>query len=188
MKRNRRRSLAVFPGSFDPMTNGHLDIVDRGLAVFDRLRMAILLNPEKQPLFSVEERVAIIREAYRGNPRVEVDTFSGLLVDYAQRVGASVIIRGIRAISDFEYEFQMALMNRRLNPRIETVFMMPAESYSYVSSRLVKEVFQLGGRVSDLVPAVVLRRLREKYGTPVRPGRRARVKQGARVKQRRRNG
>jgi pantetheine-phosphate adenylyltransferase len=166
-KRRPDGSLAVFPGSFDPITNGHLDIVDRGLAVFDRVRMAILMNPEKQPLFSVEERVAIIREAYRGNPRVDVDTFSGLLVDYAERVGASVIIRGIRAISDFEYEFQMALMNRRLNPQIETVFMMPAESYSYVSSRLVKEVFQLGGRVSDLVPPVVERRLSEKYGTPL---------------------
>jgi len=161
-------SLAVFPGSFDPITNGHLDIVDRGLSLFDRVRMAILVNPEKQPLFSVEERLALIREAYRGNSRVEVDTFSGLLVDYAERVGASVILRGIRAISDFEYEFQMALMNRRLDPQIETVFMMPAESYSYVSSRLVKEVFQLGGRVSDLVPPVVERRLSEKYGTPIR--------------------
>jgi pantetheine-phosphate adenylyltransferase len=167
-KRRRTGSLAVFPGSFDPITNGHLDIVGRGLRVFDRVRMAILVNPEKQPLFSVEERVAIIREAYRGNPRVEVDTFSGLLVDYAERVGASVIIRGLRAISDFEYEFQMALMNRRLNPQIETVFMMPAESYTYVSSRLVKEVFQLGGRVSDLVPPVVERRLCEKHGTPAR--------------------
>ena len=166
--RPREGSLAVFPGSFDPITNGHLDIVDRGLRLFDRVRMAILVNPDKQPLFTVEERVAIIREAYRGNPRIEVDTFSGLLVDYAQRVGASVIIRGIRAISDFEYEFQMALMNRRLNPQIETVFMMPAESYSYVSSRLVKEVFQLGGRVTDVVPPVVERRLSDKYGTPVR--------------------
>ncbi|HEX9185783.1 MAG TPA: pantetheine-phosphate adenylyltransferase [Vicinamibacteria bacterium] len=169
MKRKRPLgSLAVFPGSFDPITNGHLDIVDRGLGVFDRVRMAILMNPEKRPLFSVEERVALIREAYRGNSRVEVDTFSGLLVDYARRVGASVIIRGIRAISDFEYEFQMALMNRRLDPRIETVFMMPAESYSYVSSRLVKEVFQLGGRVTDLVPPIVEKRLSEKYGTPIR--------------------
>ena len=171
MTKRRQGSLAVFPGSFDPITNGHLDIVDRGLAVFDRVRLAILMNPEKQPLFSVEERVALIREAYRGNPRVEVDTFSGLLVDYAEKVGASVIIRGIRAISDFEYEFQMALMNRRLNPQIETVFMMPAESYSYVSSRLVKEVFQLGGRVSDLVPPVVEKRLSEKCGTPLKPGR-----------------
>ena len=173
MKRKRPNgSLAVFPGSFDPITNGHLDIVDRGLAVFDRVRMAILMNPEKRPLFSVEERVALIREAYRGNPRVEVDTFSGLLVDYARRVGASVIIRGIRAISDFEYEFQMALMNRRLDPRIETVFMMPAESYSYVSSRLVKEVFQLGGRVTELVPPIVEKRLSEKYGAPIKAARR----------------
>jgi pantetheine-phosphate adenylyltransferase len=171
MKRRRPEgSLAVFPGSFDPITNGHLDVVDRALRVFDRVRMAILVNPDKQPLFSVDERVEIIREAYRGCARVEVDTFTGLLVDYAQRVGASVIIRGIRAISDFEYEFQMALMNRRLNPRIETVFMMPAESYSYVSSRLVKEVFQLGGRVTDVVPPVVERRLSEKYGGPQRRG------------------
>ena len=159
----RTRALAVFPGSFDPVTNGHLDIVRRGLAVFGGVRLAILLNSEKKPLFSVEERLEILREAFRGNPRVELDTFSGLLVDYARQVGASVILRGIRAISDFDYEFQMALMNRRLDPRIETVFMMPAESYTYVSSRLVKEVFQLGGRVSDLVPPVVERRLREKY-------------------------
>jgi pantetheine-phosphate adenylyltransferase len=177
VKRKRPRgSLAVFPGSFDPITNGHLDIVDRGLAVFDRVRMAILMNPEKQALFSVEERIALIREAYRGNTRVEVDSFSGLLVDYAEAVGASVIIRGIRAISDFEYEFQMALMNRRLNPQIETVFMMPAESYSYVSSRLVKEVFQLGGRVRELVPPVVEKRLSEKYGTPLPARRRRRAK------------
>jgi pantetheine-phosphate adenylyltransferase len=145
------------------VTNGHLDIVRRGLAVFGRVRLAILVNSEKQPLFTVAERLEILREAFRGNARVELDTFSGLLVDYARRVGASVILRGIRALSDFDYEFQMALMNRRLDPRIETVFMMPAESYTYVSSRLVKEVFQLGGRVSDLVPPVVERRLREKY-------------------------
>jgi len=168
-KPSDRQSLAVFPGSFDPITNGHLDIVERGLNVFDRLRLAILVNPEKKPLFSIEERVGLIRETYADNPRVEVDTFSGLLVDYAERVGATVIIRGIRAISDFEYEFQMALMNRRLNPSIETVFMMPAESYSYVSSRLVKEVFQLGGRVSELVPPAVERRLCEEYGDPDKP-------------------
>ena len=169
-----RGGLAVFPGSFDPVTNGHLDIVERGLAVFDRVRLAILLNSEKTPLFSVEERLAILREAFRASPRVELDTFSGLLVDYARRVGASVIIRGLRAISDFEYEFQMALMNRRLDPRIETVFMMPAESYTYVSSRLVKEVFQLGGRVSELVPPVVERQLREKYGRSAKQGSAAR--------------
>jgi pantetheine-phosphate adenylyltransferase len=160
--KRQRRSLAVFPGSFDPITNGHLDIIERGLSLFDDLLVAILMNSEKRALFTVDERVDIIRKACRGKRRVRVDTFSGLLVDYAERVGASVILRGIRAISDFEYEFQMALMNRRLDPRIETVFMMPAESYSYVSSRLVKEVFQLGGRVRDLVPAVVEQRLREK--------------------------
>jgi len=175
-KPSRRGSLAVFPGSFDPITNGHLDIVHRGLSLFDRVRMAILVNLEKRPLFTVEERVAIIRETSRGDPRVEVDTFSGLLVDYAERVGARVILRGIRAISDFEFEFQMALMNRRLNPRIETVFMMPAESYSYVSSRLVKEVFQLGGRIQGLVPPVVEKRLHEKYGTPIPPRRTPRLR------------
>jgi pantetheine-phosphate adenylyltransferase len=169
MERARRGTLAVFPGSFDPITYGHLDIVDRALHVFDRIRMAVLVNPDKQPLFTVEERVQLIRETTRRRRHVEVDTFSGLLVDYAQRVGASVIVRGLRAISDFEFEFQMALMNRRLNPRIETVFMMPAESYSYVSSRLVKEVFQLGGRITDLVPKVVERRLHDKYGAPLRP-------------------
>jgi pantetheine-phosphate adenylyltransferase len=168
-KPSHRQSLAVFPGSFDPITNGHLDIVERGLNVFDRVRLAILVNPEKEPLFSIEERVGLIRETYADNPRVEVDTFSGLLVDYAEKVGAAVIIRGIRAISDFEYEFQMALMNRRLNASIETVFMMPAESYSYVSSRLVKEVFQLGGRVSDLVPPAVEQRLCEEFGNPGEP-------------------
>jgi pantetheine-phosphate adenylyltransferase len=168
-KPSHRQSLAVFPGSFDPITNGHLDIVTRGLNVFDRVRLAILVNPDKKPLFSIDERLRLIRQTYADNPRVEVDTFSGLLVDYAEKVGATVIIRGIRAISDFEYEFQMALMNRRLNPSIETVFMMPAESYSYVSSRLVKEVFQLGGRVSDLVPPAVERRLCEEYGDPAEP-------------------
>ncbi len=162
---NRRRdAVAIFPGSFDPITNGHLDLVTRGLSIFREVLIAILVNPDKRPLFTVEERVEIIRKVVRSR-RVRVTTFSGLLVDYAEEVGASVIIRGLRAISDFEYEFQMALMNRRLDPRIETVFMMPAESYSYVSSRLVKEVFQLGGRVTDLVPPVVERRLREKYGT-----------------------
>jgi pantetheine-phosphate adenylyltransferase len=170
----RTRALAVFPGSFDPVTNGHLDIVRRGLAVFGRVRLAILVNAEKQPLFSVEERLEILREAFRGHRRVELDTFSGLLVDYARKAGASVILRGIRALSDFDYEFQMALMNRRLDPRIETVFMMPAESYTYVSSRLVKEVFQLGGRVSDLVPPVVERRLRDKYRAKAPRGRAAR--------------
>jgi pantetheine-phosphate adenylyltransferase len=158
----KRRSLAVFPGTFDPITNGHMDIIERGLSVFDEVIVAILVNPEKNPLFSVEERGELIRSSLRGKRRASVDTFSGLLVDYARRVGATTIVRGLRAISDFENEFQMGLMNRRLDPKIETVFMMPAESYSYISSRLVKEVFQLGGRVEGLVPPVVERRMKEK--------------------------
>jgi len=168
---SQKKSTAVFPGSFDPITNGHVDIIARGLKVFDEVIIAILVNAEKRPLFSVAERLGIIRETYKGNPRVHVDTFSGLLVDYALKVGASVIVRGLRAISDFEFEFQMALMNRRLNPKIETVFMMPAESYSYLSSRIVKEVCELGGGVEDLVPPVVARRLAQKY----RRGRRNRL-------------
>jgi pantetheine-phosphate adenylyltransferase len=172
----KRKTLAVFPGSFDPITNGHVDIIARGLKVFDQVVVAILVNSDKKPLFSVEERLETIRVAFRRQPRVQVDTFSGLLVDYAMRKGASVIVRGLRAISDFEYEFQMALMNRRLDRRIETVFMMPAEQYSYLSSRLVKEVFQLGGDVSGLVPLDVERRMREKYGgaAATRPARRGR--------------
>jgi pantetheine-phosphate adenylyltransferase len=165
---SRRPSRAVYPGSFDPITNGHLDIIERGLKVFDEVIIAILSNPEKRALFTVEERAAIIREAYHGNARVKVDTFSGLLVEYAVKVKATVIVRGLRAVSDFEFEMQMALMNRRLNPQIETVFMMPAERYSYLSSRLVKEVFELGAPISALVPKAALRRLREKV-TPTRP-------------------
>ena len=168
-KPSDRQSLAVFPGSFDPITNGHLDIVERGLNVFDRVRLAILVNPEKKPLFSIDERVGLIRETYAGNPRVSFDSFDGLLVDYARRRGSSLILRGIRAISDYEYELQMALMNQKLLPGLETLFIPAAESYSYLSSRLVKEVFQLGGRVSDLVPAAVERRLCEEYGDPVEP-------------------
>jgi len=161
-----RKSVAVFPGSFDPITNGHLDIISRSLSVFDEVVIALLVNPEKRPLFTVEERVEMIGEAYAKEPRVRVETFSGLLVDYAVKVGASVIVRGLRAISDFEYEFQMALMNRRLEPRIDTVFLMAPEGYSYLSSRLVKEVSELGGQVKGLVPPVVERRLREKHRPP----------------------
>lgn len=163
---DQRSRLAVYPGSFDPLTNGHVDIIERGARLFDRIVIAILLNLEKAPLFSVDERVAIARDVFRDEPNVEVETFSGLLVDYAERRRADVIVRGLRAISDFEYEMQMALMNRRLNRSIETVFMMPAERYTYLSSRLAKEVFALGGSVTGLVPEVVEARLREKAGAP----------------------
>jgi pantetheine-phosphate adenylyltransferase len=154
--------LAVYPGSFDPLTNGHVDIILRGARIFDRIIVAILVNAEKRPLFTAEERVEIARDVFGGQPNVEIDTFDGLLVDYAQRKRASVIVRGLRAVSDFEYEFQMALMNRRLNPAIETVFMMPAEQYTYISSRLIKEVCALGGKVTGLVPETVEAHLRAK--------------------------
>ena len=155
-------TLAVYPGSFDPLTNGHVDIITRGARLFDRIVVAILVNAEKAPLFSMQERVEIAREVFRDQGNVEVDTFNGLLVDYVERRKAQVIVRGLRAVSDFEFEFQMALMNRRLTPMIETVFMMPAEQYTYISSRLIKEVFALGGRVSGLVPELVEQRLRQK--------------------------
>jgi pantetheine-phosphate adenylyltransferase len=158
-------TLAVYPGSFDPLTNGHVDIIMRGARLFDRIVIAILVNAEKAPLFSMDERVEIVRTVFKGVPNVEVDTFQGLLVDYVERRNAQVIVRGLRAVSDFEFEFQMALMNRRLNGKIETVFMMPAEQYSYISSRLIKEVFSLGGRVHGLVPDIVEDRLRDKVGT-----------------------
>src|SRR5262249_17595006 len=155
-------TLAVYPGSFDPITNGHVDIISRGARLFDRIVVAMLVNAEKSPLFSMEERVEIARAVFRDHKNVEVDTFDGLLVDYVVRRNAQVIVRGLRAVSDFEFEFQMALMNRRLNDRIETIFMMPAEQYSYISSRLIKEVFSLGGRVQGLVPELVEARLRDK--------------------------
>ena len=164
MNKNSVTRLAVYPGSFDPLTNGHVDIIKRGSRLFDRIVVAILINVEKAPLFSVDERVGVIREVFRDEPNVEVDTFDGLLVDYACRKKASVIVRGLRAISDFEYEMQMALMNRRLSEEIETVFMMPSEMYTYVSSRIVKEVFALGGSVAGLVPSLVESKLRIKRG------------------------
>ncbi|MGE3276248.1 MAG: pantetheine-phosphate adenylyltransferase [Vicinamibacterales bacterium] len=159
------RRLAVYPGSFDPLTNGHVDIIRRGAKLFDEIIVAVLVNAEKQPLFSNEERVAMIRDVFGDSPNVEVDTFDGLLVDYATRRGACAIVRGLRAVSDFEYEFQMALMNRRLAPQLETVFMMPAEQYTYISSKLIKEVFMLGGEVKGLVPPVVEDRLRSKQAS-----------------------
>ncbi len=155
-------TLAVYPGSFDPLTNGHVDIITRGARLFDRIIVAILINEQKKPLFSMEERVEIAREVFRDVPNVEVDTFHGLLVDYVAKRDAKVIVRGLRAISDFEFEFQMALMNQRLNGKIETIFMMPAEQYTYTSSRLIKEIFRLGGRIHGLVPDMVEERLRNK--------------------------
>jgi pantetheine-phosphate adenylyltransferase len=158
-------TLAVYPGSFDPVTNGHVDIIARGGRLFDRIIVAILINAEKAPLFTIEERVEIARAVFKEQRNVEIDTFDGLLVDYMERRRADVIVRGLRAVSDFEFEFQMALMNRRLDSKIETVFMMPAEQYTYISSRLIKEVFTLGGRVHGLVPDIVEARLREKVSS-----------------------
>lgn len=154
---------AIYPGSFDPLTNGHLSLVQRGLEMFDGLVVAIAVNPKKTPLFSVEERRELIRQACP-DPRVEVDDFQGLLVEYARRKKVSVILRGLRAISDFEYEFQMANMNRKLAPKIETVFMMTGEDYFYISSQLVREVAALGGSVKGLVPDNVLGKLQAKFG------------------------
>jgi pantetheine-phosphate adenylyltransferase len=150
---------AIYPGTFDPMTNGHLDLIARGAKIFDHLVIAILQNSEKSPLFTVPERQEMLTSATSGLDNVSVTTFEGLLVDFVREQKAQAVLRGIRAISDYEYELQMALMNRRLAPELETVFMMPAEKYSYLSSRLVKEVFRLGGSVEGLVPSIVLERL-----------------------------
>lgn len=153
--------VAIYPGSFDPITNGHLDLIDRGSRLFGKLIVSILRNDAKEPLFSVAERMEMLREVVQ-YPNVEVDSFDGLLVDYAAKIRATVILRGIRAISDYEYELQMALMNRRLCPEIETVFLMSGEAYSFISSRLVKQVFGLGGNISGLVPPSVEARLRRR--------------------------
>ncbi|MDR1727974.1 MAG: pantetheine-phosphate adenylyltransferase [Acidobacteriota bacterium] len=156
-------TIAVYPGSFDPVTNGHIDLIQRSSARFDKVVVAILRNASKTPLFSVEERREMLTAATRGFENVAIDDFSGLLVDFAEQVGASVIIRGIRAISDYEYELQMALMNRRLSSRVETVFMLPAESYSFLSSKLIKEIACHGGAIGGLVPEDVERRLKDKF-------------------------
>ena len=157
-------TTAIYPGSFDPLTFGHVDIVERSARLFDHVIVSILTNAQKAPLFTVEERIRIMSEILK--PRfknVEVDVFHGLLVDYAKQKGAQVIVRGIRAVTDYEYEFQMALMNRRLAPEIETVFMLPAENYSYLSSSLVKEIAELGGSVKGLVPEIVENRLKQRF-------------------------
>jgi pantetheine-phosphate adenylyltransferase len=154
---------AIYPGTFDPLTNGHLDLIARGAKIVDELLVAILRNSEKgTPLFTVPERLEMISQAVSGFGNVRVTTFDGLLVDFAREQGARAVLRGIRAISDYEYEFQMAMMNRKLDPELETLFMMPAEKYTYVSSRLIKGVFKLGGDVSGLVPGLVMERLRAK--------------------------
>jgi len=160
--------VAVYPGTFDPVTFGHLDLVERGRKHVDRLIIAILRNEDKQTLFTVEERTAFLREAVAPLKNVVVDDFDGLLVDYAKRTGATLILRGLRAVSDFEYELQMAMMNRRLAPDVETAFLMPNEAFSYVSSRLVREVARLGGDVSGLVPPTVAQALVEKFGRGAR--------------------
>jgi len=154
---------AIYPGSFDPLTNGHLDLIERGSKIFDELIVSILRNSEKDPLFTLEERRQMLEEMVKRYENVRVEAFEGLLVDYAMQKQAKAVLRGIRAISDYEYELQMALMNRKLQPQLETVFMMPAEAYSYLSSRLVKDIFRLGGSVRGLVPELVEQRLRDKF-------------------------
>jgi len=163
-----KRVIAIYPGSFDPPTNGHLDLIARGSKIFDQLIVAILRNPEKGPLFTLPERRRMLEILTEEFKNVEVDTFDGLMVDYAAKVKAGAVLRGIRAISDYEYELQMALMNRKLRPDLETVFMMPAEQYSYLSSRLVREIAQLGGSVQGLVPELVEQRLREKLDPAIK--------------------
>ncbi len=156
---------AIYPGFFDPITNGHLSIVTRGLQIFDRVVIAILNNPQKVPLFTVEERICMIRESLIGEPNVEVDTFDGLLVDYAVRKNSRVVMRGLRALSDFEYEFQMALMNRKLNRDVQSIFLMTDYKWFYTSSTIIKQAARFGGDVSDLVPPVVNEKLREKFAS-----------------------
>jgi pantetheine-phosphate adenylyltransferase len=157
-----RSLVAIYPGSFDPITNGHLDLIERASRLVDRLIVSILRNEQKKPLFSVQERIDMLHEVTAGRAKVEVDFFEGLLVDHASSRGTTLIIRGIRAISDYEYEWQMALMNRRLRPEIETMFLMAGEAHSFISSHLVKEVIRLGGGISDLVPPAVEKRLRDR--------------------------
>lgn len=160
------KRVAVCPGTFDPITNGHIDIVERSLRLFDEVVVAILQNPKKTPLFSLEERVRMAEESLKGHKGVRVDTFSGLLMDYARKIGAVAVVRGLRAVSDFEYEMQMALMNRRLDSEIETVFMMPSEEYTFLSSTMIKEIAFFGGPVKGLVPPVVEEALRRVFSKP----------------------
>jgi pantetheine-phosphate adenylyltransferase len=155
---------AIYPGSFDPITNGHLDLIERGLKIFDEIIVAIAVNPIKKPLFTIEERMDLIRQVLNSHPRVRIDHFTGLLVDYVRQQETNVILRGLRAVSDFDYEFQLALMNRRLAPEIETVFLMTSLKWVFLSSSILKEAVSLGGLLEDIVPLVVFQRLREKFG------------------------
>ncbi|MFH2108002.1 MAG: pantetheine-phosphate adenylyltransferase [Chrysiogenia bacterium] len=158
-----KKNIAVYPGSYDPLTNGHIDIIERGLKIFDKIIVAVLKNPDKTYLFSLEERQQILRSVFKDTQRIEIDHFEGLLVDYVNRKGINTVVRGLRAISDFEIEFQMAMMNRKIEPRIETIFFVPSDAYSFLSSKLVKEVYQLGGEVGSLVPQIVDLKLKEKF-------------------------
>jgi pantetheine-phosphate adenylyltransferase len=156
--------IAIYPGSFDPLTNGHLSVIHRALKIFDKLIIAILVNPKKTPLFSLDERKAMLEEVLKDRSNVEIDFFDGLLVDYAVKKGSNVIIRGLRALSDFEFEFQLALMNRKLNRDVQSIFLMTDYKWFYISSTIIKEAASLGGKIDGLVPPIVCRRLREKYG------------------------
>jgi len=166
------KRIAVYPGSYDPLTNGHIDIITRGLKIFDKIIVAALKNPSKVYLFPLEERLEMLRETFKNSPDIEIDYFEGLLVDYLKKKDITTVVRGLRAISDFEIEFQMALMNRQITNEIETIFLVPSIKYSFVSSRLVKEIYHLGGEISSMVPEIVNRKLKEKYKNlaPGRPG------------------
>lgn len=159
---------AIYPGSFDPITNGHLDVIQRAARLFDRVIVAVASNESKNPLFSLRERLVLVTETVRGLPNVETDSFESLLVDYVERCSAQVIVRGLRAVSDFEFEFQLALMNRKLNERVETIFMMPKDTYTFLSSRITKEIARLGGEVGAFVPAHVKAALRDKFSAESR--------------------
>ena len=159
------KKTSVYPGSYDPLTNGHIDIIKRGLKIFNKIVVAALKNPSKTYLFSLEERMQIMKDTFAKNDRIEIDYFEGLLVDYLRKRNINTVVRGLRAISDFEIEFQMALMNRQIEPQIETIFLVPSVNYSFVSSRLIKQVYQLGGEIKTMVPAIVDQKLKEKFGT-----------------------
>jgi pantetheine-phosphate adenylyltransferase len=160
----RKEKIAIYPGTFDPLTNGHLSILNRALKIFDKLIIAILINPKKTPLFSLDERKSMIEEILGDKPNIEIDSFDGLLVDYAVQKGSNVVLRGLRALSDFEYEFQLALMNRKLNRDVQSIFLMTDYKWFYISSTIIKEAASLGGDISGLAPAIVCKKLKEKYG------------------------